>query len=115
MRGFRLTRVRGVPCAGERLGIGDHGYEPERVLTAQLRLPDARYRTDDQRRPFWDDLLGRVQSLPLVEQVASISHLPNSNSGPSQVFLIEGRPQPPDGQWPLASSRVSSPGYLATL
>ena len=95
--------------------LGDHGYEPERVLTAQLRLPDARYRTDDQRRQFWDDLLGRVQSLPLVEQVASISHLPSSNSGASQLFLIEGRPQPPDGQWPLASSRVSSPGYFATL
>ena len=47
--------------------------------------------------------------------MASISHLPSSNSGASQLFLIEGRPQPPDGQWPLANSRVSSPGYFATL
>ena len=94
---------------------GSHGYDPDNVLTLQMRLPEAKYQDDDQRRQFWADVLARVRSLPQVEQAASISHLPSNGSSTGNLFLVEGRPEPPAGQWPAANYRVTSPDYFAAL
>ena len=51
------------------------GYQPENLLTAQLRLPP-RYDGGTRRAQFYDRLLQRLAALPGVEKVGATSQLP---------------------------------------
>jgi putative ABC transport system permease protein len=69
---------------------GGLGFDPERVLTARLILPDSRY--DDPKRTlaFHDAVLARVRALPGVEGAGSVAFLPLSGWHGPRPFRIEG-------------------------
>lgn len=51
------------------------GFNPERLLTFYVALPDAIYRDDTRVQAFYDELLTRLRALPGVDAVSSVNAL----------------------------------------
>jgi predicted permease len=91
---------------------GDAGFEPDDVLTAKIRLIEARYRTPAQRFQFFDAALQRIRTLPGVVAAGTIDDLPLLD-GSSQTLTLEGYPPQRD---PVAVQvRQITPGYLRAM
>ncbi len=63
----------------------DPGFNPHNLLQFEIRLPLNAYRGSPQRRLFFEQLLGRVASLPGVESIGAVS------SGSSGTYTAEGQ------------------------
>jgi putative ABC transport system permease protein len=94
------------------------GFAPERVLTMDISLTDARYPTPQRKLEFFSQVLRRVESLPGVRSAAFADSLPLS---PYQGFLLMS-PNHLLPQAALSSSTTVmmrmltvSPGYFYTL
>ncbi len=92
----------------------DPGLDPQRLLTMDIKLPDAKY-TSVQAAAFFQQVLERVRTIPGVEAAAAVNPLPLSGAHWSTVFSVEGAPSPPPGQSPSAGIRSISPDYFRTL
>ena len=94
----------------------DHGYAIEKALTMQLTLPDARYKSDDERAQFYSRLLERVRELPGVSAASLINELPPSWNDYSNRFILEGEPKPQRGD-PAHQERMHLvwDGYFAAM
>jgi len=88
------------------------GVNIDRVLTAGLSLPEARYAKREQVSAFARQVVDRLQSLPGVRSAGLVSCLPVGGYCGDRIFNIDGRPQPP-GEFVYALYRVVSPGYFA--
>lgn len=75
----------------------DPGFNPERVLTFQIALPDARYPEEPQVVAFYDRLLDRLRIQPGVESVAAAWGLPPKREVIATDMEFEGVPEPPAG------------------
>jgi len=93
----------------------DPGINTDNVLTMGMTLPAAKYEDVARRRAFYDELMRRARSLPGVESVAFVSHLPLGGSNSSSTFLVEGVPDPPPGQEFDGRYRVCTPDYFKTM
>ncbi len=94
----------------------DPGYEPEHVATLQIDLPPARYGEASLHAGFYDRLLLGVDRLPGVQAAGVANLLPLSPASMIGGFLIEGDPDPAgEGDVPMASLRLISPGYFNAL
>lgn len=69
----------------------DLGFEPRRVLSARVDLPQARYPEPAARQQFFDRLLERARALPGVTGAAAGTTVLGRSS--SSSFSIEGRPE----------------------
>jgi len=92
----------------------DPGFDPHRVLTVRLSLPDNHYRQVADITRFYDALLARVQALPGVSAAGVNNLLPLSGGMSSVPFTIVGRNFSRD-QFPEAQYRVVSPMYLTVM
>ena len=91
---------------------GDTGFDPNNVLTMNVRLVDARYPTPAQRSSFFDAALQRIRALPGVEAAGTIDDLPFAD-GSAQTLELEGYPPQRD---PVAVQvRQITPGYLRAM
>jgi putative ABC transport system permease protein len=88
------------------------GVSIDRVLTAGLSLPEARYAKREQVSAFARQLVDRLQALPGVRSAGLVSCLPVAGYCGDRIFNIDGRPQPP-GEFIYALNRTVSPGYFA--
>ena len=93
----------------------DPGFNPDRVMTMNLVLPEAKYREASQKATFYSELSKRVEALPGVESAAFVNYLPLGGSNSSDAFLIEGVAEPPPGQDFIGRYRVCTPRYFETL
>ena len=100
-----------------RLQSVDPGFKADHVLTAGVSLNREKYMKDDDRRiVFFNQALERVRSIPGVESVAMISHLPFGGRGVNMGFTIAGQPQAKgDDDRLRAELRVISPDYFRTM
>jgi putative ABC transport system permease protein len=98
-----------------RLMSVDPGFDPDRVLTLAVSLPDARYIRPDQRAAFYADLLERARTLPNVISAAAITPPPGRGGDIATRFIVEGQPAPAAGQKPRAEYRAVTAGYFATM
>ena len=95
------------------LRYGDTGFDPNDVLTMDVRLVNARYPSPSQRLAFFDVALQRIRTLPGVEAAGTIDDLPFSDGGESQILALEGYPPP---RYPVVVQlRQISPGYLRAM
>ncbi|HEX3160361.1 MAG TPA: ABC transporter permease [Gemmatimonadaceae bacterium] len=98
-----------------RLQQVDPGFSPERLLTFNLALPQAKYPTDTQQIAFFDQLLPRLAAIPGVQGAGATSVLPFGGSWSTASFSVEGF-TPGDGEpGPWGDIRYVSPGFLSTL
>jgi putative ABC transport system permease protein len=92
----------------------DLGYDTNRVLTASVELPDARYPKPEQAELFFRNLLARVKALPGVESASAIVPQPLSGDTFSISFDIEGR-NIPKGEQPSSNFRAVGPDYFSVM
>ena len=75
----------------------DMGFEPDHVLTFQLRLPDYAYDDPARRIAFYDELFSRLDRLPGLAASGATSKLPGNGHRNHWGFGIEGH-EPAEGE-----------------
>ncbi|HEX5736618.1 MAG TPA: ABC transporter permease [Blastocatellia bacterium] len=91
----------------------DPGFNPERVFTIDIALPDATYPEADRQLAFFDQALDKIAALPGVESAAISTSIPFSGSENSTSFSVEG--SPPADQIPQADYAMIGPGFFNTM
>jgi predicted permease len=99
----------------EHLQAVDPGFDPSHVLTMEAAVGGKVYPSATDRIRFFEQLRPRLESLPGVQSVSLINHLPIGGDLWTLGIAIEGRPIPPPGQQSGAAYRVVQPGYFATM
>ena len=87
------------------------GFDTDRVLTLNVRLPETKYTDQRMRAAFFQELAGRVRAIPGVQHVAFANQFPMRGgwggsfamNGPSGVIRAD------------ADFQAVSPDYFATL
>ena len=95
-----------------RLVQMDPGFRTERVLSARLNLPPARYDKPGAIVNFADQLLASVRELPGVQSAAAASHPPFSYLD-RWPFALEGQTAP--DQRRSAANRMVSTNYYDVM
>jgi putative ABC transport system permease protein len=95
-----------------RLMQTNPGFNPERVLTMQIALPEAEYKEEQQMVAFYRQLLGRAGALTGVEAVGMINNLPLGGVNINGGFEVEGRAREQGG---YGGFRITSPGYFQAM
>ncbi|HKQ52489.1 MAG TPA: ABC transporter permease [Pyrinomonadaceae bacterium] len=99
-----------------RLSSVDVGFVPTNVLSMQLSLPPTNYSDPRRRANFYDQLAGRLESLPGVQAAGTVSELPLSGQENDTFFNIEGKPAAAFGSTENdANIRGISPAYFHAL
>lgn len=98
-----------------RLLTVNPGFNPDRVMTARVSLPQSRYKEDSRSRAFLTSLLDRVNALPGVKHAGFETCLPFSGCGNSSAIQIVGYQLGPGEPVPVPSWHSISPGYLASM
>jgi putative ABC transport system permease protein len=93
----------------------DPGFRPEGVLTMQVSLPAEKYAKPEQRRAFFQELVGRVERLPGVQAAGAISVLPLIGQGNSGTVTVDSRSVTPENASPEADYRAVTPGYFQAM
>jgi predicted permease len=91
------------------------GLRVEHVLTFALDLPDSRYSSGQRAVNFYQELLGRLRSVPGADAAAAVDTLPMNQLGYGEKFQIEGRPKPADSVSTLVNYNGSTPGYFRAM
>jgi hypothetical protein len=69
----------------------DPGFSADRLLAMKVTLPDTRYASRALRAAIPDRALESIRSLPGVESVAAVNHLPMSGDHDWGSFNVVGR------------------------
>ncbi|HEV8486765.1 MAG TPA: ABC transporter permease [Blastocatellia bacterium] len=97
----------------ERVVAQDKGFDPSRLLTADLSLSQSKYEKIEQQSLFIQQTLERVRAIPGVEASGAISNIPLGGGGTNGDIGIEGKTFPPDSA-AVAEKRIASAGYFET-
>jgi putative ABC transport system permease protein len=106
----------------------DPGFRPDHILTMEVQQPaitlaELNKLSSDQQNELarkqsiqFQQMAGRIQSLPGVRAVGGISVLPLATALQSASrFLIEGQPVPEAGARPVAQTRSANLGYFEAM
>jgi predicted permease len=92
----------------------DLGFRPERVLTAQISLPEAQYPQAEPVVDFYRRLLDAVRELPGVSRAGIVRALPLATTIGDWGIEVEGF-APPSGTHAKGDWQVASDGYVESL
>ena len=90
------------------------GFDPQRTLTMNVALPEAKYPRGPKQIVFFREVVSRVQRLPGVEHAAIVSILPESGNFDHTMVEVEGRTYGP-GEQPTPDVYRVSPDYFRAL
>jgi putative ABC transport system permease protein len=93
----------------------DLGIKPENVLAMEISLPLESYEDKEKRLNFYQQLLGRVESLPGVMKTGATNIVPFSSANNSNSFQIVGQTPFRKGEEPFVGVRVTTPGYFDAI
>jgi predicted permease len=96
----------------------DLGFKPERVLSMEMSLPYAKFRTSPEVAAFYNDVLSRLAVLPGADGAAATSGRPMVDRTVDlarQDFTIDGIPPPNAGAIPNAAVNVVSTQYFDVM
>ncbi len=97
------------------LRAGGLGFDPERVLTTRLILPEDRYEDPQRILAFHDAVLARVRAVPGVQAAGSVAFLPLSGWHGPRPFRIEGEAPAEAGSEPEVEVQWIGVGYRDTM
>jgi putative ABC transport system permease protein len=89
-------------------------YEPARMLTFNVKLPETRYDTAQKRAAWFADSLAKLRQIPGVTHAEVGGALPYSDSAWMQDCTIENRPVMP-GKFQSALRLPVSEGYFSAF
>jgi len=90
------------------------GFDPSRLVAAEVSLPETRYRTRDAVAQFWNQFLDRVRAIPGVESASATSLFPLRGGGDT-YFYVEGRPPETDADKMNATISTVTDDYFSTM
>jgi putative ABC transport system permease protein len=90
------------------------GFNPDRLITMRVELPESRYQDVPTQTRFRKQVLAGMNSLPGV-QAAMISELPLSGDSLNHDFLIENRPPIAPGDEPSVETRSVLGDYFNVM
>ncbi|HKG48718.1 MAG TPA: ABC transporter permease [Pyrinomonadaceae bacterium] len=90
------------------------GFNPDRLITMRVELPETRYKDVAPQTRFRKQILAGMNSLPGV-QAAMISELPLSGDSLNHDFLIENRPPIAPGDEPSLETRSVLGDYFKVM
>lgn len=92
------------------------GFDPRNALTFHISLPDVRYPTPQSAAQFLHELQRRLSTLPGVQSVGVVSHLPFDDSLPNwyDYYWREGAPVQEQNTL-MADHRSVFPGFFDSL
>ena len=93
----------------------DLGFSPERLLTAQLVLPEFRYPTPQSQKAFSEQVVERVRTLPGVAAVALGSGVPPRTGIMFATLGIDGQPESEEAAPGMLAGTSVDGGYFATV
>jgi putative ABC transport system permease protein len=93
----------------------DTGFDSTNVLTAQLPIADKRYPDPDQLNSYLRELVGSVEALPGVRDVALTSALPMQGWGYGMPFLRADKPFVDRANRRACFFKMVSPSYFQAL
>jgi predicted permease len=98
-----------------RLQNVDPGFATDKVLTAQISLPAARYPDPAARRAFWIRLVEAARSLPGVTSAGLTSNVPFNGNVSSGSYSIVGYTPGPSEAAPHGRQEVVGGDYFAAM
>lgn len=90
------------------------GFQPEHLLTAQIALPESRYKEPVKQIEFYRELTTRLESAPGATSAAIASNLPAAGAG-FVSFLLKGEENVPPSDRSRARYYIVSPHYFETI
>jgi len=90
------------------------GFDPSRVVIADVSIPSVKYQSDESHVVFFASLLDRVRRLPGVEAVGLTESVPLVSDFVSS-FEIEGRPAVDATDRPSANFYAVNEGYFRAM
>lgn len=95
-----------------RLRAVDPGFDPERILSVRVNLPDRGY--DDARKTaFFRDVAENLKRLPQVEAAGATNVEPFSGIGTANRFRVEGGSS--STEYRSAAWRAVTPGFFRAM
>ena len=91
------------------------GFNPERLLVANISLPTSRYAEPAQRSSFYTRLCQELAAVPGVVSTGITQSLPLSGADARSPIAIDGRPVPPFAERPIVTLSIVSPEYFETM
>ena len=89
------------------------GFDPDHVLSFYIMLPDYKYKDENSRREFIEQVQSKVAQIPGVESAGGSAFLPLSGFSGSTEFEIEG--QENAGEKVSAEYQTATPGYFESM
>jgi putative ABC transport system permease protein len=93
----------------------DPGYRSDSRLTMRVSLSEKTYQQRNQRDVFYREALQRIASLPGVESVGAINHLPLSAYTFGGWLRVPGRPQTSGSNQPATPIGLVTPDYFRAM
>jgi putative ABC transport system permease protein len=98
-----------------RLLQTDAGFDPKGVLALDIPLSRATYTKDEQRSAAFEQLIGRMKTLPGVRDVSLVSNVPMTDFDYELSFQVEGREPYKPGEEAVADYTVVGADYFRTM
>ena len=98
-----------------RLLLVNPGFRPERVTTAAVLLPNARYQDDARTRNMLAGLVQGIRAIPGVAQAGATTYLPFTGNRISSAITIEGYARAPGENPPVPGWGTVTPGYFEAM
>jgi len=98
-----------------RLRSTDVGVPIGNVLTMNVGLPGACYKTSAEQVAFLEQLIERVRAIPGVESAGLVSSAPGQGWGGDRITTVVEHPSQPKGTGTDMVIRGADPGYFAAI
>jgi putative ABC transport system permease protein len=100
----------------ENLRHLDLGFDPERVLAAEIHGPRGKYEGAEARRQLYRTLVERVEALPGVRSAAAVSIRPLwGPDGDNWRYRLEGQSEAEAERNPSLNLEIATPGFFRTM
>ena len=91
------------------------GFSPGNLLTFNVSIAPAKYRSDTAAKQYWDRAIESVRAVPGVTDVGLSTVLPFSGGWSTGSFSVEGYQPAPGKPGPWGDQRTVTPGLFTTL
>ncbi len=93
----------------------DPGFDPHNVLSMVVGVQGTEQASAGHTGPFYQQALQKISTIPDVQSVSGINHLPLAGDQWGFPFHVQGRALERPGEAPVATFRAVFPGYFRTM